>query len=884
MKIYIINLKKSTKKKALITEMFQNFEKWSKITLNYEFFTAIDGNECDYSKIKTFPYWFDPWSHLHLTKGEVGCALSHIALWEKLIIECKKGENKDNCCMIFEDDFVINNKEVFKKLLNITNPDFDLLYLGRKKISDEVEMTSTKLDELSHRVVEAKFSYWCIGYLLSLSGAKNLYYKGNNEIWFKNNIFPVDEYIPWVYGQTRIFALKDQPDENSRYLALEPSIIEPVAGTFQNSSTYFSRPVQKYRNDIVLITVATDSNDAVIRYVRTCNKYGFQPIILGLNKGWRGGDMSMGVGGGQKINLLRKYLMNLKQNKLVIFTDSYDVIANNHINLLIKNYKKYYNDKIVFGSECTCWPNENLEKYYPQVKNKNKFLNSGNFIGWRDDLLKIMDLQIQDNEDDQLYFTINFFDSLRSDNKICLDYENHLFLCLNDAYNYTMDHSKSCLIMENGNRPSFIHGNGPASVKRRLNRISNYAVGGWNSTYGYKGIYKHNMKVIPKVLIAYDKSLGYNQKTADSIIKINYPKDKIRVVEFTEESLKDVLDDFKLGDYEFLFYINSNVELVNADYLNILIKENKSVISPLLIKNGEIFSNFWGDIAENNFYKRSDDYLDIVNKEKKGCWNVAYVSACFLMKKDNFKKEYFTENIEMGDGWDMALCYNLRKNNIFMWVVNYEEFGVLKDFKGEETELNIEELDRYVKTILRKDFLESPKIVEIGENILKIPIFREEFCIDLINKCNNFGDWSKGGDSYFDKRISNVENYPTQDIHLHQLGFGEVWGYIVDKYISKLVWDYYKYSTKDINLAFVVKYDMEKQRDLKPHHDASTYTVNVCLNNTFEGGGCKFIRQNQSIINKDIGSMIIHPGKLTHYHEGLPIINGERFILVSFIN
>ena len=86
-----------------------------------------------------------------------------------------------------------------------------------------------------------------------------------------------------------------------------------------------------------------------------------------------------------------------------------------------------------------------------------------------------------------------------------------------------------------------------------------------------KSIYKNNMKVAPKVLIVYDKSLGYNQKTADSIININYPKDKIRIVEFTEESLEAVLDDFKLGDYEFLFYINSNVELVNADYLNILI-------------------------------------------------------------------------------------------------------------------------------------------------------------------------------------------------------------------------------------------------------------------------------------------------------------------------
>ena len=77
---------------------------------------------------------------------------------------------------------------------------------------------------------------------------------------------------------------------------------------------------------------------------------------------------------------------------------------------------------------------------------------------------------------------------------------------------------------------------------------------------------------------------------------------------------------------------------------------------------------------------------------------------------------------------------------------------------------------------------------------------------------------------------------------------------------------------------------MDGQRDLKPHHDASTYTVNICLNNNFQGGGCRFIKQNMDVVNRDIGSMIIHPGKLTHYHEGIPIKSGERYILVSFIN
>ena len=42
--------------------------------------------------------------------------------------------------------------------------------------------------------------------------------------------------------------------------------------------------------------------------------------------------------------------------------------------------------------------------------------------------------------------------------------------------------------------------------------------------------------------------------------------------------------------------------------------------------------------------------------------------------------------------------------------------------------------------------------------------------------------------------------------------------------------------------------------------------------------------QNKTIVNKDIGSIIIHPGRITHYHEGLPINSGTRYILVSFIN
>jgi len=98
------------------------------------------------------------------------------------------------------------------------------------------------------------------------------------------------------------------------------------------------------------------------------------------------------------------------------------------------------------------------------------------------------------------------------------------------------------------------------------------------------------------------------------------------------------------------------------------------------------------------------------------------------------------------------------------------------------------------------------------------------------------------------------------------------------------MWNNYKFSTKGQNISFVVKYSLDGQKELNPHHDASSYTVNLCLNNDFSGGGCRFIKQNKIINNKEIGSIIIHPGRVTHYHEGLKIDTGTRFILVSFID
>ncbi len=88
-------------------------------------------------------------------------------------------------------------------------------------------------------------------------------------------------------------------------------------------------------------------------------------------------------------------------------------------------------------------------------------------------------------------------------------------------------------------------------------------------------------------------------------------------------------------------------------------------------------------------------------------------------------------------------------------------------------------------------------------------------------------------------------------------------------------------------LDFIVKYRPDGQPFLRPHHDASTFSLNIALNHIgldFEGGGTRFMRQNCTLLGNKKGHALIHPGRLTHQHEGLYVTKGTRYILVSFVD
>lgn len=68
---------------------------------------------------------------------------------------------------------------------------------------------------------------------------------------------------------------------------------------------------------------------------------------------------------------------------------------------------------------------------------------------------------------------------------------------------------------------------------------------------------------------------------------------------------------------DYIFVVDTEARLTNADTLLTLIEANKPVVAPVLIRHKQFWSNFWGALTHDGFYSRSHDYLQIVQNERR---------------------------------------------------------------------------------------------------------------------------------------------------------------------------------------------------------------------------------------------------------------------------
>ncbi|XP_072841112.2 inactive glycosyltransferase 25 family member 3 [Pogona vitticeps] len=157
---------------------------------------AVDGSALNSSDIKKLgvdllPGYYDPFSRRTLTKGEVGCFLSHHHIWKEIV---ERGLARS---VVLEDDvrFEAHFKQRLTRLIEDlaeAQLEWDLIYLGRKQVDSEVE---ERVEDVRNLVVPM-YSYWTLAYVISQEGAQKLI-----DAQPLSKILPVDEFLPIMYDK-----------------------------------------------------------------------------------------------------------------------------------------------------------------------------------------------------------------------------------------------------------------------------------------------------------------------------------------------------------------------------------------------------------------------------------------------------------------------------------------------------------------------------------------------------------------------------------------------------------------------------------------------------------------------------------------------------------
>ncbi len=91
------------------------------------------------------------------------------------------------------------------------------------------------------------------------------------------------------------------------------------------------------------------------------------------------------------------------------------------------------------------------------------------------------------------------------------------------------------------------------------------------------------------------------------------------------------------------------------------------------------------------------------------------------------------------------------------------------------------------------------------------------------------------------------------------------------------VWPYIDYH--GIRDAFVIKYELGGQEELRMHHDVAQVSASVKLNDTYTGGELAFPRQGVTNEALAVGDLVVWPSLVTHPHESRRLRSGVKYSL-----
>ena len=873
-KVYVVSLERRKDKRDSFLKELEESNLCSAFGgTDVKIIDGVDGLELTYERMsklgfKPLESFRDPNSGRYLTWGEIGCAMSHFSIWEKVA-------KLDEPVLILEDDieFVDNFLERLEETSEASsNLEYDLFYLGRKQLTGNEEL-------VTDNIVCAGFSWWTSSYIITPECAKNFI-----ESDYKEKLIPVDNFLQVANRTypsedvTKCFNVKQ-----IKALSVLDNLATQIATYTSSSDTeksdviqMFDKPMQIGNKKFMSYSVGTEENDPIKRLTDSYKYYGTPHKILGLGKNWSGGDMASGPGGAQKIRILKEEIEKIEDTKdlVLMVTDGYDVITAAPPQKILEKFLEK-NCKILFAAEKSCWPDAHLsEKFVNSTGSEYAYLNSGVFIGYADSILELVKkFDGIDSDDDQRFYTSEYLKDLHADNMpmssrtssgFLLDNKCEIFQCMAFAEDDVTINSWQGKISNNktGTNPLVIHGNGPEETKVFFNTLCNFIGGNHLQVFGsVNHIDQQSIKNADDSKIFIDVFFTGEEQTIDAFcdgfLSIAYPDNMMSVTVIcpsaSQESIRLRLDPhghknilwkfadcndpslrdrrveaFKKSDADYYFSIDSNIIIQNSNIIQNLLYENKGIVGPLAVKEDTSgWSNMWLGICPSGWYKRNDQYIPIVQYRTKGIFNVPYLTGCYLISKECALKikDFFSIGYRSERGFDMTFCQNMRLNNMFMYVTNkINACKVLRDF-------------------------DAPALKEVKQEM------------SLVFEVDDF--LSIDGSNFITEKLNSLNI--TQSLR-----HAEVRDKSLKQLLARLKTDICNAATKRFNQNVYVRNTEIKIGDL-PATSSKDYCVGiVCINDAENKPSLKFESlDKRSVLSR--GKLVIFPGFCSHETSHVPI-------------
>jgi hypothetical protein len=136
------------------------------------------------------------------------------------------------------------------------------------------------------------------------------------------------------------------------------------------------------------------------------------------------------------------------------------------------------------------------------------------------------------------------------------------------------------------------------------------------------------------------------------------------------------------NNQDYCLVMDGNYIFRNRKSIELLISEDKDIVSPMIKEKSHDWINFSFKLTDNGIFEETPEQEKIITYETKSCWLVGYTAGIWLIKNEVLEKVKY--NFARGmvrwdsdEDYDINFCLNVKEDGIGLYLTNNNYFGGL---------------------------------------------------------------------------------------------------------------------------------------------------------------------------------------------------------------